>query len=264
MALLPSQFAAIGDTASKGVSNLINRKANKEQLKKEGQALDAQSDYIGSQSDLMRSDYNSQMSPYVVAGQSSLNDLQNTNTNINSYDNMLGNRGDYGFEMGNFQTDPGYEFRKSQGIEALDQSAAGDGSLFSGGQQKELMEYGQNLASDEYQNVYDREFGEFQDANNQFKDARDYNTALDANNLNRDINLNQNLNNQGYNANMANANTGLGVAQDETAFGVDNIAQQYGNSASKTANKYGLMSDQVGIANDGFQKFMGGSSFGGK
>lgn len=55
-----------------------------------------------------------------------------------------------------FQADPGYQFRMDEGIKALDRSAASRGLLNSGGQLRRLTRYGQDYASNEYQNVYNR------------------------------------------------------------------------------------------------------------
>lgn len=55
-----------------------------------------------------------------------------------------------------FKTDPGYDFRMGEGIKALDRSAAARGVLNSGGQGRKLVRYGQDYASNEYQNVYNR------------------------------------------------------------------------------------------------------------
>lgn len=52
--------------------------------------------------------------------------------------------------------DPGYQFRVSEGMKALERSAAAKGTLISGGQFKAAQQYGQNLASQEYQNAYER------------------------------------------------------------------------------------------------------------
>lgn len=56
----------------------------------------------------------------------------------------------------NFQQDPGYRFRMDEGIKAIDRSAAARGILNSGGQLRRLTRYGQDYASNEYQNVYNR------------------------------------------------------------------------------------------------------------
>lgn len=52
--------------------------------------------------------------------------------------------------------EPGYQFRLSEGERALQQSAAGRGNLRTGGTLKDILGYGQNYASQEYQNVYNR------------------------------------------------------------------------------------------------------------
>lgn len=55
-----------------------------------------------------------------------------------------------------FQADPGYDFRMSEGVRALDQSAAARGKRMSGEQLKAITAYGQNMASDEYGRAFDR------------------------------------------------------------------------------------------------------------
>lgn len=52
--------------------------------------------------------------------------------------------------------DPGYAFRMSEGLKALDRSAAARGGLLSGAQLKGVQRFGQDLASQEYQNAYNR------------------------------------------------------------------------------------------------------------
>jgi len=60
---------------------------------------------------------------------------------------------------GNFQADPGYQFRLNQGTSAIEASRAASGGLFSGATGKALGEYGQNFASNEYGNWWDRQSG---------------------------------------------------------------------------------------------------------
>ena len=52
--------------------------------------------------------------------------------------------------------DPGYAFRLQQGEQALQRGAAAGGGAFSGGTLKALQRYGQDYASGEYGNVYNR------------------------------------------------------------------------------------------------------------
>ena len=55
-----------------------------------------------------------------------------------------------------FQADPGYAFRLSEGQKALERSAAARGGLLSGGTGKRIAAYGQEAASQEYQNAFNR------------------------------------------------------------------------------------------------------------
>lgn len=60
------------------------------------------------------------------------------------------------FGMSDFQADPSYAFRMTEGLKALDRQAAARGGLISGGALKAAQNYGQDLASQEYQNAYNR------------------------------------------------------------------------------------------------------------
>jgi hypothetical protein len=52
--------------------------------------------------------------------------------------------------------DPGYAFRMSEGMKALERSAASRGGLLSGATMKGIQRYGQDMASQEYQNAFNR------------------------------------------------------------------------------------------------------------
>jgi hypothetical protein len=60
------------------------------------------------------------------------------------------------FGMDQFQQDPGYAFRMSEGMKGLERSAAARGNLLSGGTLKGIQRFGQDLASQEYQNAFNR------------------------------------------------------------------------------------------------------------
>jgi len=60
------------------------------------------------------------------------------------------------FGTNQFQQDPGYAFRQSEGMKALERSAAARGGLLSGGTLKGIQRFGQDLASQEYQNAFNR------------------------------------------------------------------------------------------------------------
>jgi hypothetical protein len=68
---------------------------------------------------------------------------------------------DYGslakpFGMEQFEQDPGYAFRQSEGMKALERSASARGNLLSGGTLKGIQRFGQDLASQEYGNAFNR------------------------------------------------------------------------------------------------------------
>jgi len=60
------------------------------------------------------------------------------------------------FGMAQFQADPGYGFRMSEGMKALERSAAARGGLLSGGMLKGIQRFGQELGSQEYTNAFNR------------------------------------------------------------------------------------------------------------
>ena len=71
------------------------------------------------------------------------------------------NAADYGryardFSMADYQADPGYAFRMSEGMKALERSAAARGGLMSGAMMKGITRFGQDQASQEYQNAFNR------------------------------------------------------------------------------------------------------------
>lgn len=81
--------------------------------------------------------------PYVEAGKNALAEYQK----MAPYED---------FGMKQFQADPGYNFRMAEGMKELERSASARGLLQSGGTLKGIQQYGQNIASDEYQNAFNR------------------------------------------------------------------------------------------------------------
>lgn len=60
------------------------------------------------------------------------------------------------FGISDYTADPGYAFRLSEGVKALDRSASSRGQLLSGSALKGITRFGQDNASQEYQNAYNR------------------------------------------------------------------------------------------------------------
>jgi hypothetical protein len=60
------------------------------------------------------------------------------------------------FSMNDFMEDPGYQFRLTQGQQALDRSAAARAGLQSGAALKAATEFGQKMGSEEFNNAFNR------------------------------------------------------------------------------------------------------------
>jgi hypothetical protein len=82
------------------------------------------------------------MMPWMEAGRGSLADLVKMTQS--------------GYDPSQLANDPGYQFRMAEGQKALERSASARGTLNSGGFAKGLTRYSQGVASDEFQNRYNR------------------------------------------------------------------------------------------------------------
>ena len=104
--------------------------------------------------------------PYLEQGQYGINTLGNLMKSgsgqlNNPFDSYLASKGLAG---GKFDTsNPAYQFQLKQGQQALDRSSAARGMGYSGAQMKASQEYGQGLASQQYDKEYNRASGEFGD-----------------------------------------------------------------------------------------------------
>lgn len=91
--------------------------------------------------------------PYIAAGSQGLNSIQQLLSKPG--EGLLQNYGDFQAPtLEDAEATPGYQFEKQEGINSLDQSAAARGNLFSGTQGKALIDYGNNVATTNYQTAY--------------------------------------------------------------------------------------------------------------
>ena len=88
--------------------------------------------------------------PYLAAGTGAINRLA---AGVAPGGEFSGSFDSAGFLA---NQDPGYGFRMSEGMKALERSAASRGGLLSGATLKGAQRYGQDLASQEYQNAFNR------------------------------------------------------------------------------------------------------------
>jgi hypothetical protein len=80
------------------------------------------------------------LSPYTTAGTNAINQM----TALNN--------GDYS----SFKQSPDYQFTLNQGLQGVDRSAAARGSLYSGGQSADLLNYAEGLANQQYNSYYNK------------------------------------------------------------------------------------------------------------
>jgi len=85
--------------------------------------------------------------PWLTAGTNALAQMQDPSMAPQQWKN---------FSMADYQQDPGYQFRLSEGLKTLDRTAVSRGGLLSGTMLKGAQRYGQNLASQEYDAAYNR------------------------------------------------------------------------------------------------------------
>lgn len=140
---------AIGGSALiGGVSSIIgNNKAAKAQQQALAQSDALEREQIAEarrQYDLQRSD----LAPYREAGGIALGQIGRGTADGGEFNRK--------FTMADYQADPGYEFRRSEGLRAVDASAAARGGALSGGAIRANNRYAQDLASQEFGNAFSR------------------------------------------------------------------------------------------------------------
>jgi hypothetical protein len=91
------------------------------------------------------------LSPWRTTGQNALLDVGNL-AGVNGPDAAQQ-------AMGGFTTSPGYQFQMNEGLKSIDAGAAARGMLASGQTQKAEMGYAQGLASQNFDNYYNRLLG---------------------------------------------------------------------------------------------------------
>jgi hypothetical protein len=189
------------------VSSVVGANAAKKAASTQAAAADRAAEIQKSQFEQTRED----QTPFREAGYNALAEMQRTAGNVPG-----------AFKFGNyeFNADPGYGFRLSEGQKALDRSAAMRGGLISGGALKAAQRYGQDMGSQEYQNAYNRAL-------------TGYNTGVASEN-------------QLYNRQAALA----GIGQTSTNL-VGQAGQNYANAAGNLITGAGAANaaGQVGMAN---------------
>ena len=126
-------------------SALIGASSASKAAKAQTAAADKQAEIERETRDIIRAD----LAPYRGAGDNALAAYQ--------YELGLGEKPTFGgTEYGGFTKTPGYDFRLQQGTDAVEASRAAGSGLMSGRTLRDLTQYGQDYASNEYNNYLTR------------------------------------------------------------------------------------------------------------
>jgi hypothetical protein len=132
------------------------------------------------------------------------------------------------FGMSDFEQDPGYGFRMSEGLKALDRSAAARGNLLSGSTLKGAQRYAQDLGSQEYQNAFNRYQTNRSNLINPIQSLAGVGQTSTNQGITAGQNFATNVGNLGMNAAGTQANAGLTAAQaNQSAYG--NVGNAFAN-----------------------------------
>ena len=158
--------------------------------------------------------------------------------------------------MADALNDPGYQFRLQQGTDALQNAAAAKGTLADSGTLKALIDYGQGAASQEYGNIWNRDFGAWGKGYDVAKGTYDTNVTNQYDNpYNAAVTQWQNDYTHalgGYDANYTSQYAGPNAAAQAAAqTGYGGLLAGYGAQAANTTAQNTALSNQwaTGVAN---------------
>ena len=226
--LLAGATVGGGLLAAKGQKDAAETQAN---AAREAGAV--QSDVADRQLALQKQQYEEgvqRQQPFLTAGTNALARMQagefTQPAAFNVNDPRYAQPGAFSFGKNDFEVDPGYAFRLSEGQRALERTAAARGGLISGTALKAASRYSGDLASQEYQNAYQRAL-------------TGYGTNVDRSNTAFSRGL------TGYNADVARSDTGYnrlagmaGVGQTTTQQ-LNAAGANYAGAGSATLGNYG-------------------------
>lgn len=212
--MLPAAIVGSSIFSSMGASDAARSAAESQRRASEAATAESRRQYDINQTN---------QAPYLQAGQSAVNRLGAGVTPGGEF----GSATPFNFQY-DPNSDPGTAFRMSEGMKALDRSAAARGGLLSGATLKGAQRYGQDLGSQEFQNAFNR-----------------YLTGFNANDAQRT---------GVYNRLAGVAGTGQNAANQVGAQGA-NYASTVGNIGMNSAANIG----NAGMAAQGFRN----SAYGG-
>lgn len=130
--------------------------------------------------------------------------------------------------------DPGYQFRLSQGMGAMQNAAAARGLLRTGGTFQALNDYAQDAASQEYGNVYNRRASEYDRAYGQARDVYGINRGNAAENFDRNTSAGLNA----YQARLGAFKTNADVSLAADGLGLQAATGAWDRNFAKARQGY--------------------------
>jgi len=189
--------------------------------------------------DQQRSDY----SPYRQSGEYATNQLNALlGMGTDTTNPLYGKYSTAEFTPADFAAnkDPGYGFRLGEGLKAVDRQAAARGGLISGNALKASQTYGQDMASQEYNNAFNRY--QTQRTNTLSPYAALSSQGLNAASLTGQAGAQYGAAGQqayGDYANSLNQRQAAGLgAYDSASRGISNMYGNYGNAGASAYNNY--------------------------
>jgi hypothetical protein len=234
------------------IGSIASNRASSTQAQAAGEATQAQKDISDQQVALQREQFNKQLelnAPFREAGLAGTNQLLKQLQSgpyasakfggVAGYDPASAMRN---FGAADFQADPGYAFRLSEGMKALDRTAASRGGLLSGATLKGAQRYGSDLASQEYQNAFNRYQA------NRAQQAQEYGNAFNRYQTERTNTL-------------APLQSLAGVGQSATQQ-AQQASQNYATGASNALGNFGAAqgSNIIGAGNARASGYVGGAN----
>lgn len=163
------------------IGGVLGYSSSKKQAKAAQNAADTQAESTRYASDMQKQMFDevrADQKPYMQAGASAIGKMAgfnpssyqgggfsfngSSNTGYSSRNLPSANQHsnydgpEYGVGQFNFEESPSYQFRKQQGMDGIQSSAAAQGGLLSGSTLKALNNYNSNLASQEYGNAHNQ------------------------------------------------------------------------------------------------------------
>jgi hypothetical protein len=234
------------------IGGMASNKAANTQAQSAGEATQAQRDIADQQTALQREQYLKQLElnePFRQAGLTGQNMLLAQLQGGPYASAKFGGVAGYdpasvmkNFGASDFQADPGYAFRLSEGMKALDRTAASRGGLLSGATLKGAQRYGSDLASQEYQNAFNRYQA------NRAQQAQEYGNAFNRFQTERSNTL-------------APLQSLAGVGQSATQQ-AQQASQNYATGGANTLGAFGAAqgSNIIGAGNARASGYMGGAN----